>query len=98
MTRIPVTELNDRMRRFRVCMDVENRDWELAAIFGRVSQYYFTGTAASGGGPLFQCLRDVAPILPLDDRMLSGSIYNGNKGSRYARRRTMYVSMVSYDC
>jgi Xaa-Pro aminopeptidase len=32
------------MRRFRACMDAENPSWELAAIFGRVNQYYFTGT------------------------------------------------------
>ena len=48
MTKVPVTELNDRMRRFRAGMDAENRDWELAAIFGRVNQYYFTGTMQDG--------------------------------------------------
>ena len=48
MTKVPVTELNDRMQRFRACMDAENRDWELAAIFGRVNQYYFTGTMQDG--------------------------------------------------
>ncbi|MBP7937238.1 MAG: aminopeptidase P family protein [Phycisphaerae bacterium] len=36
------------MRRFRACMDAENPSWELAAIFGRVSQYYFTGTMQDG--------------------------------------------------
>lgn len=29
-------------------MDAENPTWELAAIFGRVSQYYFTGTMQDG--------------------------------------------------
>jgi Xaa-Pro aminopeptidase len=48
MTKVPITELNDRMQRFRACMDVENRNWELAAIFGRVNQYYFTGTMQDG--------------------------------------------------
>jgi Xaa-Pro dipeptidase len=48
MTKVPVTELNDRMQRFRACMDAENRNWELAAIFGRVNQYYFTGTMQDG--------------------------------------------------
>ena len=45
---IPLVELMDRMKRFRVRMDAENPDWELAAIFGRVNQYYFTGTMQDG--------------------------------------------------
>ena len=48
MTKVPVTELNDRMQRFRACMDAENPNWELAAIFGRINQYYFTGTMQDG--------------------------------------------------
>jgi Xaa-Pro aminopeptidase len=48
MTKIPVTELNDRMQRLRACMDAENPDWELGAIFGRINQYYFTGTMQDG--------------------------------------------------
>ena len=48
MTKVPITELNDRMRGFRACMDVENPNWELAAIFGRINQYYFTGTMQDG--------------------------------------------------
>jgi len=48
MTRVPVTELNDRMQRFRACMDAENPNWELGAIFGRINQYYFTGTMQDG--------------------------------------------------
>lgn len=48
MTQVPISELADRMRRFRACMDTENPAWELAAIFGRVNQYYFTGTMQDG--------------------------------------------------
>ena len=44
MTKVPLSELTDRMKRFRARMDAENPDWELAAFFGRVNQYYFTGT------------------------------------------------------
>jgi len=36
------------MQRFRACMDAENPSWELAAVFGRVNQYYFTGTLQDG--------------------------------------------------
>lgn len=36
------------MQRFCACMDAENPNWELAAIFGRINQYYFTGTMQDG--------------------------------------------------
>jgi Xaa-Pro dipeptidase len=36
------------MQRFRMRMDAENPKWELAAFFGRVNQYYFTGTMQDG--------------------------------------------------
>ena len=36
------------MRRFRARMDAEHPHWELAAFFGRVNQYYFTGTMQDG--------------------------------------------------
>jgi len=63
MTKVPVTELNDRMQRFRACMDAENPHWELGAIFGRINQYYFTGTMQDGvlliprSGPGVFCVR-----------------------------------------
>ncbi len=47
-TKIPLPELTDRMQRFRARMDAENPDWELAVFFGRVNQYYFTGTMQDG--------------------------------------------------
>jgi Xaa-Pro aminopeptidase len=48
MTKVPLSELTDRMRRFRARMDAENPTWELAAFLGRVNQYYFTGTMQDG--------------------------------------------------
>jgi len=36
------------MKRFRARMDTECPHWELAAFFGRVNQYYFTGTMQDG--------------------------------------------------
>jgi Xaa-Pro aminopeptidase len=63
MTKVPISELNDRMQRFRAGMDAENPAWELAAIFGRISQYYFTGTMQDGilvvprGGKAVFCVR-----------------------------------------
>ncbi|MDK2889562.1 MAG: Xaa-Pro dipeptidase, partial [Methanoculleus sp.] len=44
----PASELRDRMERFRLRMDAENPSWELAAIFGRTNQFYFTGTMQDG--------------------------------------------------
>lgn len=45
---VPGPELAERMNRFRERMGRENPDWELAAIFGRINLYYFTGTMQDG--------------------------------------------------
>lgn len=51
------------MQRFRACMDAAHPHWELAAIFGRINQYYFTGTMQDGvlliprQGPAVLCVR-----------------------------------------
>ena len=47
-TKVPLSELTGRMKRFRARMDAENPNWELAAFFGRVNQFYFTGTMQDG--------------------------------------------------
>lgn len=46
--KVPSSELTDRMERFRKRMDVSNPGWGTAAIFGKVNQYYFTGTMQDG--------------------------------------------------
>jgi Xaa-Pro aminopeptidase len=48
MTQTPLSELTARMRQFRAKMDAEVPDWELAAFFGKINQYYFTGTMQDG--------------------------------------------------
>ncbi len=45
---VPRSELADRLRRFQARMDAEQPQWALAAILGRVNQYYFTGTMQDG--------------------------------------------------
>jgi Xaa-Pro dipeptidase len=45
---VPLTELQSRMSRFRARMDASCPDWEVAAIFGRVNLFYFTGTIQDG--------------------------------------------------
>ncbi len=44
MHQVPLSELNDRLARFRARMDADHPAWELAVFFGRTNQYYFTGT------------------------------------------------------
>jgi len=46
--KVPLTELDDRLKRFRARMDRTQPGWELAAITGRIPLYYFTGTIQDG--------------------------------------------------
>jgi Xaa-Pro dipeptidase len=58
--RVPLRELGGRLARFRARMERDHPGWEMAAIFGRVNLYYFTGTIQDGvllirpdGDPVF---------------------------------------------
>ncbi len=46
--KVPLTELDDRLNRFRARMDKREPGWELTAITGKVPLYYFTGTMQDG--------------------------------------------------
>lgn len=46
--KVPLTELEFRMTRFRTRMDASNPDWEIAVIFSKINIYYFTGTMQDG--------------------------------------------------
>ena len=46
--KVPLTELNDRMNRFRERMDATEPGWEMAGITAKVPLYYFTGTMQDG--------------------------------------------------
>lgn len=46
--KVPKDELQSRMNRFRANMDRQQPDWQLAVIFTKVNQYYFTGTMQDG--------------------------------------------------
>jgi Xaa-Pro aminopeptidase len=48
INKVPRSELADRLGQFRGRMDVEQPHWALAAILGRVNQYYFSGTMQDG--------------------------------------------------
>lgn len=46
--KVPMTELESRMNAFRSRMEVINPQWEMAIIFSKINQYYFTGTMQEG--------------------------------------------------
>ena len=46
--KVPLTELNDRLNRFRSRMDRDCPDWDTAVITSPVNLYYFTGTIQDG--------------------------------------------------
>lgn len=73
--RVPYRELADRMGRFRDQMDRDHPGWEMAAFFGIVNLYYFTGTMQNGvlllprsGDPVFWVRRS-------DDRACEESAF-----------------------
>ena len=46
--KVPATELEDRLNRFRARMDTACPGWKCAAIVGKIPLYYFTGTMQDG--------------------------------------------------
>ena len=48
MTKVPLTELESRLIRFRAEMNGSNSEWEIAVIFSKINLYYFTGTMQEG--------------------------------------------------
>lgn len=58
--KVPLPELQGRMTRFLARMDESHDDWQMAAIFGRLNQYYFCGTMQDG---VLLVPRDSEPVL-----------------------------------
>jgi len=48
MEKTPLSELEARMASFQNLMAVSNPEWEMAVIFSKINQYYFTGTMQDG--------------------------------------------------
>lgn len=46
--KVPFSELNLRLKRFRAIMNAHNREWKLAVIFNKINLYYLTGTMQEG--------------------------------------------------
>ncbi len=47
-TSVPFSELDQRLKRFRKVMDVQNPGWELAVFFSKINVFYLTGTMQEG--------------------------------------------------
>ncbi len=45
---VPASELEARLSRFRLAMDVAHPGWEMAAVNHKIAMYYFTGTMQDG--------------------------------------------------
>lgn len=48
MNKVPLSELDNRLKRFRELMDEKEPEWEIAFVIGKINQYYFTGTMQDG--------------------------------------------------
>lgn len=48
MNKVPLTELEYRLKRFREIMDEREPEWEIAFVISKLNQYYFTGTMQDG--------------------------------------------------
>jgi len=46
--KVPFSELENRLKKFRALMDIQNPDWEMAALFSKINLYYLTGTMQEG--------------------------------------------------
>ena len=46
--KVPLSELESRIERFRKQMDRTNPDWNITAVFSKINLYYFTGTMQDG--------------------------------------------------
>lgn len=48
MNKVPLSELDARLKRFREIMDEREPEWEIAFVISKLNQYYFTGTMQDG--------------------------------------------------
>ena len=79
-------ECRERLNRFRVIMDRDCPDWEMALVMGRINQFYLTGTMQDGilaltreAGPVFWVRRSLERALdesPLENIRPMGSYRN----------------------
>lgn len=46
--KVPISELQQRMKRFRSILDKNEPEWELALVISKINLFYFTGTMQEG--------------------------------------------------
>jgi len=46
--KVPFSELENRLKKFRAIMNAQNPGWEMAALFSKINLYYLTGTMQEG--------------------------------------------------
>jgi Xaa-Pro dipeptidase len=98
--RTPKNELQDRMEKFKIIMDETYPEWEVAVIFSKINQYYFTGTMQDGmiiipreDEPTFWVRRSYERALneSLFDNIKSMNSYRDAAGSIDKNPETVYL-------
>jgi Xaa-Pro dipeptidase len=46
--KVPVSELESRLKRFRAVMTLQYPDWKISVVFSKINLFYFTGTMQEG--------------------------------------------------
>ncbi len=46
--KVPASELNSRMKKFRRIMDAQHPEWKMAVVFSKTNLFYFTGSMPEG--------------------------------------------------
>lgn len=48
MEKTPISEMENRMKRFKTLMSTSNPEWDMVVIFSNINLFYFTGTMQDG--------------------------------------------------
>jgi Xaa-Pro dipeptidase len=98
--RTPKNELQNRMEKFKIIMGETYPEWEIAVIFSKINQYYFTGTMQDGmliiprdDEPTFWVRRSYERALneSLFSNIKSMNSYRDAAGSIDKRPETIYL-------
>lgn len=92
--RVPAKELEGRLDRFRYKMGQTNPDWEIAVLFSKINQYYFTGTIQDG---MLMILRDGGAVYWVRrsyDRAMDESLFPNIKPMRSFRDASSFMKKI----
>lgn len=112
--KVPAPELQGRLDRFRARMDADNPGWEIAAFFGRINQYYFTGTIQDGvvliprdGEPVFwvrksleraQAESEFSDIRPMRSYRDAAAAYPHHYGQLHTETEVVPIAVLNRFC